>query len=150
MPYVAYYFRTIMKIHHYFLTFGVFAASILIAASLFTGCSSSTTPGTTGNYNDSDIVGYLFKPSATVYGKTMKEWSVSWWQWACGTPATSSSGEIFNPLLDTIGTQANLGTYSGTNVFFIGGKFTNVASSGVTRTVTIPHTSLIFFPIGAK
>jgi hypothetical protein len=62
-------------------------------------------------------------------------------------PATSN-GQVYHPMLDTTGAQANLGN-QGSSVFFIGGKFTNAALSGVTRTVTIPHRDAIFFPIAA-
>jgi hypothetical protein len=124
---------------------------LFCGAILWSGCQSTTTSpsNTTAAYDTTDISGYLFKPTATVYGKKMAEWSVTWWMWANGTPATSSSGQIANPLLDTTGALANLGAYSGTDVFFIGGKFTNVRSSGVIRTITIPHNDLIFFPVAA-
>ncbi|MDP4235079.1 MAG: hypothetical protein Q8919_01365 [Bacteroidota bacterium] len=123
-------------------------AVLLLIAITTSSCSNSTSTGTaTPGYNDSDIVEHVFKHTATVYGKTYTQWSTQWWQWVMSVPATTATGAINNPMVDTNGAQASIGQQG--SVFFLGGKFTNATVSSVTRSVTIPATEPIFFPIAA-
>ena len=77
----------------------------------------------------------ILMPDTNPYGKTYGEWSALWWQWAFSQPTTA------NPLFDT----APVGTGQPfSNVWFLGGSFTQ---ANVTRDVTIPANTALFFPI---
>lgn len=130
----------------------IIALLIVVISTGLTSCSSSTgSPGTKDTviaFNSNDIVGGIFKPTATIAGKTYSQWASTWWQWAMGIPATGN-GQIFNPLLDTTGSLTSMGN-RGSSMFFLAGLVsTPDPGKNIIRTVTIPHTHAIFFPIGA-
>jgi hypothetical protein len=70
-------------------------------------------------------------------GKNYAEWSVEWWRWALSQPAAT------HPLLDTAGQHALLGQ-TGT-VYFLGTTFGS--PSAVSRTISIPDGTSLFFPL---
>jgi hypothetical protein len=84
----------------------------------------------------------VYDPHSTVNGKTLGEWSASWWQWAFSYPLSD------NPLFDGTGADAFLGNVG--NAFFFAGALgfqTNPLDVVVTRTVSIPNDLPIFFPL---
>jgi hypothetical protein len=81
---------------------------------------------------------YPFK--AKTAGFKTKDWSAQWWQWAYGTPESSS------PLFDDTGPYAAIGQRG--PVWFLCGAFN--LSGTVTRTITIPAGKSLFFPVLAQ
>lgn len=123
---------------------------IVVISTGLTSCSSSSDAGTGGTsvFDTADISNGVFKHTATISGKTYAEWSVAWWQWIMGVPSINNN-QIYNPLLDTTGSQAGLG-HQGSSIFFLAGIVDKPnAKKNVIRTVTIPHTYAIFFPLEA-
>lgn len=89
------------------------------------------------------IASILIAPNVTyadatpaVLGKTIGEWSASWWQWAFSIPASS------NPILDETGAFCNEAQEGPT--WFLAGTFSPMA---VERHCTIPRGKYILFPI---
>lgn len=122
---------------------------IVVISTGLTSCSSSSdTGGSTAVFDTADISNGVFKHSATISGKKYAEWSVAWWQWVMGVPSINNN-QIYNPLLDTTGAQSGLG-HQGSSIFFLAGIVNKPdAKKNVIRTVTIPHTYAIFFPLAA-
>lgn len=79
---------------------------------------------------------FTVRPAAKAYGRSFKDWTETWWQWATSIPAS------VNPLLDETGAFAEVGQHG--PVWFLCGAIT---SSAVTRTCTIPAGKAVFFPI---
>jgi PEP-CTERM motif len=85
---------------------------------------------------------FVYAPGSTVGGQTLGQWSAEWWQWAFSIPTP------INPLFDSNGSQAFRGNVG--NAFFLAGAFGQTGDPlnvSVTRTVTIPDTVPIFFPL---
>jgi hypothetical protein len=134
-----------MKIQSKPSTALIFAFLIVISISL-SSCSSTTTTGPTAatpfTFNSSDTVGQVMKFTSSPMGKTFTQWSVAWWQWAYGTPATQLSVK-YNALLDGTGALAANGQV-GSPVFFLCGR---LDSANAVRSVSIPSTSGIFLSV---
>lgn len=73
---------------------------------------------------------------STVEGKTLAEWSATWWQWALSYPVSN------NPLIDTTGSSAYLGDQG--SVFFLAGSF---IPGAINRTFSVPSGKYVFFPV---
>ncbi len=76
----------------------------------------------------------ILPPNSTPYGKTYGQWSEAWFQWCFSLPVTH------HPIFDT----ATVSTGQSGPVWFIGGNFTGTP---ITRNVTIPSGTALFFPI---
>lgn len=96
-------------------------------------------PATASGETESDDEDIVVQPHAVVAGRTLGEWSASWWKWAYAFPTND------NPLLDTTGAKSHFGDVG--DVFFLAGLFNIPSSSSVTRTATVPSHKFIFFPL---
>jgi hypothetical protein len=76
----------------------------------------------------------VLPPHSHPYGKTYGQWSEAWFQWCFSLPVTR------HPIFDT----APVGTGQNGRVWFLGGNFTGTP---VSRNVTIPPGTALFFPI---
>jgi hypothetical protein len=85
----------------------------------------------------------VLPPQSHPFGKTYGEWEAAFWQWTFSLPADH------NPLTDT----APVSTGQTGHVWFLGGTFAPTVGPGgefigqVTRDVTIPAGTALFFPI---
>jgi hypothetical protein len=84
-------------------------------------------------------------PQSVYLGMTYGEWAAAWWQWAFALPLDSN-----HPLNDVTGANAAVGQMG--KVWFLGGLWW--ASGGtpppvgpVTRNITVPAGTSLFFPI---
>jgi hypothetical protein len=80
----------------------------------------------------------VYDAHATVAGETLQQWSADWWSRMLSIQAP------VNPLLDTTGADAALGGVG--NAFFLAGVGFG-APSTVTRDITVPSDTPIFFPV---
>ena len=80
-------------------------------------------------------------PAQAFKAKTLKvknqDWVAAWWQWAYGAP------EGVSPLYDDTGANAAVGQRG--NVWFLCGAYNDAGT--VTRTITVPEGTYLFFPI---
>jgi hypothetical protein len=85
----------------------------------------------------------VIPPQANYSGASYDEWSARWWQWCYAIPIDG------HPLYDLTGENAAVGQ-SG-HVWFLGGVVwknnTTPPPLPVTRTITIPSGTALFFPI---
>ncbi len=75
-------------------------------------------------------------PNSNAYGKGYAELTADWLEWVTSIPSAT------NPLFDSDGTYAAVGQ-SGTVWFLVG----TATSGSVTRTVTVPVGTALYFPI---
>jgi hypothetical protein len=80
---------------------------------------------------------HVYAPHSTVRGQDMGDWAADWLKWALSAPTDQ------NPLVDTTGADAGFGQPK--DVFFLAGTFGS--STPVTRDVTVPTGTPLFFPI---
>jgi hypothetical protein len=75
--------------------------------------------------------------------------SIQWWQWVFAQPVTPNNPATTNPLVDTTGIAAHNGQPDHGNIFFLGGllAFNSGLQASVTRSITIPTGTRLFFPI---
>jgi hypothetical protein len=75
--------------------------------------------------------------------------SIQWWQWVFAQPVTPDNPATTNPLVDTTGIAAHNGQPDLGNTFFLGGllAFNSGLHASVTRSITIPTGTRLFFPI---
>jgi hypothetical protein len=76
----------------------------------------------------------VYPPGAHPYGRSLGEWTASWWQWAISMPISA------NPLMETADCNAG----QGGPVWFLGGSFVNAT---ITRECTIPAGVSILAPV---
>ena len=79
----------------------------------------------------------VFPPGSSPYGKSYREWSARWWQWAYSVPAS------VNPLFDETGAKCGQGQ-SG-KVWYLAGVFN--ASGTASRECDVPEGKALLFPI---
>ena len=120
----------------------IFALSLVSLVSLPTSSSASPLkvrdPGGAGGQNSA-----VFPPGSSPYGKTYGEWSAEQWKWTMAIPSP------INPTNDLTGANGSLGQ-SG-KVWFLAGTScpfnTNCGNLNVTRNLTIPSGTSLFFPL---
>lgn len=102
--------------------------------------SSSASAQKGGNPNPGVI-----PPNSGEYG----DLSAQWWRWVLSQPVTPKNPSTTNPLVDTTGLAAHNGQPQDGNVFFLGGllSFNSGLQASVTRSITIPTGTRLFFPI---
>ena len=108
----------------------------LFVIVVFASCKSSTAVNTPITATPTFHVGP--RSDTLPYGKTWKEWSSSWWQWAVQMPPTHNPGFGTAPL-DTLQTG---------NVWFVGGLAgydSTLHRNQATTTGTIPYGTPILF-----
>jgi hypothetical protein len=123
---------------------GVWWMGVLSSLGLVGGCAVDTGSGDPteataqaeaelGRYHRPrfDILG----PEGKIRGKTYEQWSAEWWRWVWGGAAST------HPTLDQTGEFCGVDQKG--PVFYLAGTFGGAA----TRTCTIPHGKLVFFPV---
>ena len=89
-------------------------------------------------YSDLKIESY--DSGSKIYDKTYGEWTVKWWQWALGTPASS------NPVIDETGRNWN-NNQPAPNVWFLAGNFGDVSNNFPHRSVKMPAGRSLLLPV---
>jgi hypothetical protein len=88
-------------------------------------------------------------PEVNFHGTSYADWSVRWWQWCYSLPVKDENDTIVHPLFDTTGKDAANGQHG--NVWFLGGIIwpngTTPPPGPVTRKITVPAGTALFFPI---
>jgi hypothetical protein len=113
-----------------------FLAAALLGAGLFT--ITAICPAST-HAASSTIV--ITDPNAIVLGHTLTEWTAEYIRWAFAKPATGQPPGTTSAFNDPDGTYAE--TYNHGPMFFVTGG----APSMPSRTLNVPHGTLILFPI---
>jgi hypothetical protein len=111
-------------------------AAALLGAGLFT--ITAICPAST-HAASSTIV--ITDPNAIVLGHTLTEWTAEYIRWAFAKPATGQPPGTTSAFNDPDGTYAE--TYNHGPMFFVTGG----APSMPSRTLNVPHGTLILFPI---
>jgi len=104
-------------------------AAALVAAFV---CAAPTAGWSAAGSADPQVA--VYPPNANPYGRSLGEWTASWWQWAFSMPVTA------NPLMET----GDCATGQAGPVWFLGGSFVNATT---TRACTIPAGRAILLPV---
>jgi hypothetical protein len=114
--------------------------SVLLTAFAIAAASSFAAVNANGN---AEVA--IIPPGQNYEGLNYGEWGAKWWQWVFSIPYAGGQ----HPLFDQSGEYADIGQ-SG-NVWFLGGVMwangQDPPVGPVTRTITVPSGTALFFPI---